>query len=116
MTTLALCLAANVVVFTLVNAVLLDAVDVPEPRALVQVGNMYPNAGASARRPAATPGVPDYFDRRTAVPALAEQALFRTHGVSVGDQAAERLIAMTTTPSLFPMLRVSGGPRAHLHR
>ena len=102
--TLAACLAANLVVFTLVNAVLLDAVDVPEPQALVQVGNQYPNAGAAANA-GGNSGVPDYFDRRTAVPALAEQALFRTHGVSVGDQAAERLVAMSTTPTLFPMLR-----------
>ena len=102
--TLAACLAANVVVFTLVNAVLLDAVDVPEPHALVQVGNQYPNAGAAANV-GGNSGVPDYFDRRTAVPALAEQALFRVHGVSVGDEAAERLVAMTTTPTLFPMVR-----------
>ncbi len=104
MLTLAACLAANVVVFTLVNAVLLDAVDVPEPHALVQVGNQYPNAGAAANV-GGNSGVPDYFDRRTAVPALAEQALFRVHGVSVGDEAAERLVAMTTTPTLFPMVR-----------
>ncbi len=104
MLTLAACLAANVVVFTLVNAVLLDAVDVPEPQALVQVGNQYPNAGAAANA-GGNSGVPDYFDRRTAMPALAEQALFRVHGVSVGDQAAERLVAMTTTPTLFPMVR-----------
>lgn len=103
--TLGACLAANLVVFTLVNAVLLDAVDVPEPWALVQVGNQYPNAGAAANV-GGNSGVPDYVDRRAAVPALAEQALFRAHGVSVGDQAAERLVAMTTTPTLFPMLRV----------
>ena len=102
--TLALCLAANVVVFTLVNTVLLDAVDVADPEALVQVGNMYPNAGSSAAV-GGNSGVPDYFDRRAAVPAMPEQALFRTHGVSVGDEAAERLIAMTTTSTLFPMLR-----------
>jgi len=102
--TLALCLAANVVVFTLVKTVLLDAVDVADPGALVQVGNMYPNAGASAAA-GGNSGVPDYFDRRAAVPALPEQALFRTHGVSIGDEAAERLIAMTTTPTFFPMLR-----------
>lgn len=102
--TLAACLAANVIVFTLVNTVLLEAVDVPEPGALVQVGNQYPNAGAAANA-GGNSGVPDYFDRRTAVPALAEQALFRTHGVSAGDEAAERLVAMTATPTLFPMLR-----------
>jgi predicted permease len=101
--TLAACLAANLVVFTLVNAVLLDAVTAPEPGALVQIGNQYPNAGVAAAV-GGNSGVPDYFDRRAAVPALAEQALFRTHGVSVGDQAAERLVAMTTTPTLFPML------------
>ncbi|MEZ5416665.1 MAG: ABC transporter permease [Vicinamibacterales bacterium] len=104
--TLALCLAANAVVFTLVNTVLFDAVDVPEPQALMHVGNLYPNAG-SAAAVGGNSGVPDYFDRRAAVPALAEQALFRTHGISAGDQAAERLTAMTTTPTLFPMLRVS---------
>lgn len=103
--TVAACLAANVAVFAVVNAVLLDAVTVPEPDTLIQIGNLYPNAGASASV-GANSGVPDYFDRRAAVPALARQALFRVHGVSVGDQAAERLVAMTTTPSLFPMLGV----------
>jgi putative ABC transport system permease protein len=102
--TLAACLAANVIVFTLVNAVLLDAVSVPEPHALVHVGNQYPNAGAAANV-GGNSGVPDYFDRLTAVPALAEQALLDTHGVSLGDQMAERITAMTATPSLFPMLR-----------
>lgn len=104
--TLALCLAANVVVFTLVHAVLLDAVGVPEPEALVQVGNLYPKAGASSATDANS-GVPDYFDRRAAVPALAEQALLRVEGLSVGDDAAERLIALRTTPTLFPMLRAT---------
>jgi len=103
--TLALCLAANMVVFTLVNTVLLEAVDVQDPDALVHVGNAYPNAGAAASG-LTNSGVPDYFDRRAAVPALAEQALFDTRGVSVGDQAAERLTAMVATPSLFPLLRV----------
>lgn len=104
--TLALCVAANVAVFAMVDAILLEAVDAPQPEALVHVGNFYPNAGAAA----ATVGnaaVPDYFDRRVSVPALAEQALFRSHGVSVGDQEAERLLAMTTTPTLFPLLRAT---------
>lgn len=103
--TLATCLAANVAVFAIVHTVLFEALTVPAPHELVQIGNLYPNAGASASV-GANSGVPDYFDRRTAVPALAPQALFRVHGVSVGDQAAERLVAMTTTPSLFPMLGV----------
>lgn len=103
--TLSLCLAANMVVFTLVNTVLLEAVDVPDPGALVHVGNVYPNAGSAAAA-GGNSGVPDYFDRRAAVPALAEHALFNLRGVSVGDQAAERLTAMVATPSLFPLLRV----------
>lgn len=102
--TLASCLAANVVVFTLVNAVLLDAITAPEPEALVHVGNLYPNAGV-ATIGGANAAVPDYFDRRTAVPALAEQALLRVEGLSVGDDAAERLVGLRATPTLFPMLR-----------
>lgn len=104
--TLALCLAANISIFTLVNTVLFEAVDVPEPEALVHVGNAYPNAGAGANV-GSNSGVPDLFDRVDSVPALAEQALLNTHGVSVGAEDAERLRAMTATPSLFPMLRVA---------
>ncbi len=103
--TLALCLAANTAVFAVVDAVLLRAVDVPEGDRLVQLGNSYPGAGASANA-GGNSGVPDYFDRLTAVRALPEQALFDARGVSVGDSSAERLTALTTTPSLFPMLRV----------
>ena len=65
---------------------------------------------------AATPGCPTTSIASTAVPALAEQAMFRTHGVSVGDTSAERLTAITTTPSLFPMLRFAGRARPHVHR
>lgn len=102
--TLALCLAANVIVFTLVQAVLLDAVAAPEPAALVHIGNLYPNAGV-ATVGGANAGVPDYFDRRAAVPALAEQALLRVEGLSAGDDAAERIIGLRATPTVFPMLR-----------
>ena len=103
--TIAIGVAANVAVFAIVNAVLFEALTVPDPQALVQIGNQYPNAGASASD-GGNSSVPHYFDRRRDVPALAQQALFREHGVSVGDDAAERLIAMTATPSLFPMLGV----------
>ncbi|MBP7778689.1 MAG: ABC transporter permease [Acidobacteria bacterium] len=102
--TLALCLAANTAVFSVVDTVLLRAVDVPDGGRLVQLGNIYPGAGASANR-GGNSGVPDYFDRLAAVSALPEQAMFRTHGVSLGDTSAERLTAITTTPSFFPMLR-----------
>ena len=103
--TIAVGLAANVAVFAIVNAVLFEALTVSDPQALIQIGNLYPNAGSSASD-GGNSGVPDYFDRRRDVPALAQQALFRVHGVSVGDDAAERLVAMTATPSLFPMLGV----------
>ncbi|MEZ5420784.1 MAG: ABC transporter permease [Vicinamibacterales bacterium] len=101
---MALCLAANAAVFAVVDTVLLRAVDVPAGDRLVQLGNIYPGAGAAANA-GGNSGVPDYFDRLTAVPALSEQAMFRTQGVSIGDTSAERLTAIATTPSLFPMLR-----------
>ena len=99
-----MCLAANTAVFSVVDTVLLRAVDVPDGGRLVQLGNIYPGAGASANR-GGNSGVPDYFDRLAAVSALPEQAMFRTHGVSLGDTSAERLTAITTTPPFFPMLR-----------
>ncbi len=103
--TLMLCLAANIAVFAIVNAVLFNAVSTPDGHRLVLLGNAYPGAGASAGA-GGNASVPDYFDRLEAVPGLAGQALFDAHGVSVGDRDAERIRAMSTTPSLFPMLGV----------
>jgi predicted permease len=100
--TLALCVAANAVVFTVVSSVVLRPLPLPQPERLVHVANSYPKAGVEE----ADNSVPDYYDRRQAVPAFAELALYDSVGRTLGTAAgAERVTAMVATPSLFPLLR-----------
>jgi len=103
--TLALCLAANVAIFAVVNGVLLKPLPFPEPDRLVRLFNKYPGAGVDA---GGANGVPDYFDRRKGMPALEETALFRENGVTVSGNGlgeAERLTSLQVTPSFFKVLR-----------
>jgi predicted permease len=103
--TLALCLAANVAIFAVVNGVLLKPLPFPEPDRLVRFFNRYPGAGVET---GGSNGVPDYFDRRRDLAALEEQALFRESGVTVSGSGlgeAERLQAMQVTPTFFRVLQ-----------
>lgn len=103
--TLALCLAANIAIFAVVNGVLLKPLPFPEPDRLVRLFNKYPGAGVET---GGSNGVPDYFDRRRALTALEEQALFREAGVTISGSGladAERVQAMQVTPSFFRVLR-----------
>lgn len=103
--TLALCLAANVAIFAVVNGVLLKPLPFPEPDRLVRMFNKYPGAGVDA---GGSNGVPDYFDRRRDMPAMEEQALFREAGVTLsgsGLSEAERISGMIVTPSFFRVLQ-----------
>lgn len=103
--TLALCLAANVAIFAVVNGVLLKPLPFPEPDRLVRMFNKYPGAGVDA---GGSNGVPDYCDRRRDMPAMEEQALFREAGVTIsgsGLSEAERIQGMLVTPSFFRVLQ-----------
>lgn len=103
--TLALCLAANVAIFAIVDGVLLKPLPFERPDRLVRIFNKYPGAGVEV----ADNGVPDYFDRKAALTAAAEIAMFRQAGVTVSGSGlgeAERIQAMTVTPSFFGVLKV----------
>ena len=103
--TLALCLAANVAIFAVVNGVLLKPLPFDEPERLVRMFNKYPGAGVDAE---GSNGVPDYFDRRRDMTTLEEQALFREAGVTISGSGlgeAERMDAMVVTPTFFRVLR-----------
>ena len=54
--TLALCLAANIAIFAVVDGVLLKPLPFPDPHELVRINNAYPGAGVES----ADNGVPDY--------------------------------------------------------
>ncbi len=101
--TLALCLAANVAIFAIVNAVLLRQLPYPEPERLVTMFNAYPGAGA----PRSANSVPDYFDRLKESEVFKELALYTWTSVTVGGHGTgepERILGMTVTPSFFHIL------------
>ena len=103
--TLALCLAANVAIFAIVDGVLLKPLPFDQPDRLVRIFNRYPGAGVVE----ADNGVPDYFDRKDGMPALEEIAMFRQAGVTItgsGLGEAERTQSMIVTPSFFRVLRI----------
>src|SRR5262245_32799153 len=76
--TLALCLAANVGIFAIVDGVLLKPLPFSEPDRLVRIFNKYPGAGVEI----ADNGVPDYFDRVAGMSSLDSIANFRQAGMT----------------------------------
>jgi predicted permease len=103
--TLAVCIAANAALFSVVRGVLLKPLALPDPDRVVMAGNAYPGAGVHEPIGSA---VPDYFDRLRDVTAFQAQALFRQDNRSV-DQGgvAARVESITATPSFF---KVAGVP------
>jgi len=103
--TLALCLAANVAIFAVVDGVLLKPLPFDQADRLVTINNSYPGAGVAI----ASNGVPDYYDRLEAVTALQSLAMYRQAGATIGGDRgqAERLQSLIVTPSFFSALRVS---------
>ena len=103
--TLALCLAGNTAIFSVVNAVILRPLPYPEPERLVTMFNAYPGAGATRGQN----GVPDYFDRLNATDVFEQLAVYTWTRVTVGGQRqgdVERILGMTVTPSFFHALGV----------
>src|SRR5690606_29476192 len=78
--TLAICIGANVAIFSVIRTVLLEPLPFYEPDRLVTVNNSYPGAGAAR----ASNGSVDFFERRENVPAFREVALYRGGGVKIG--------------------------------
>ncbi len=101
--TLGVCIAAATTIFSIVNAVVLRPLPFPEPDRLAFLYNSYPRAGVAV----AGSGVPDYDDCLEEKGLFEEVALFRSRGQTIGAGGdPERLTMMTTTPSLFRLLRV----------
>ena len=108
--TLALCIGANVALFSVVSNVLLRPLPMPESGRIAIIGNSYPKAGAANLRAVA---VPDYFDRLRETTAFEEQALYNNASVNVDQNGtATRVRAMNVTPSFFRVL----GVQPHLGR
>src|ERR1051326_6350127 len=104
--TLAVCLGGNIAIFTIVNAVLLRPLPVPESERIVFISNQYPGAGVTEIW---STSIPDYLDRRREMTDLFEQeAMFRAEDQTVDvNGTATRIRGMRITPSMFPLLRIS---------
>jgi len=102
--TLALGIGANAAIFSVINGMLLKPLPYDDGERLVQVYNSYPKMGL----PYAGTSIPDYLDRKTQAPALADLALYTGYGQSfnlAASGAPERLVGLKATPSLFTTLR-----------
>ena len=70
---LAVGISANTLIFSVVNALLLRPLPVPDSERIVLMGNAYPGAGAAAAG-GGNSGVPDYYDRLRETDVFEEQA------------------------------------------
>jgi putative ABC transport system permease protein len=102
--TLAVCIAANSALFTVVRSVLLRPLPYPESGRLVFSYDSFPGAGVDR----AGTSVPNYMDRLVLTDVFDSQALYQWSGYRVGQgAAAEGVSAMNVTPSFFHVLRAS---------
>ncbi|MDD2763618.1 MAG: ABC transporter permease [Opitutaceae bacterium] len=101
--TLALCLGANVAIFTVVYSVLLRPLPFPHPEELVVTFNGYPKAGVER----AGSSISNYYERKDAIPAFAEIAAIRNGSAIIGEAgAADRVSLGHATSSFFHLLGV----------
>lgn len=101
--TLAICVGANVAIFTIVRSVLLKPLPVPDSDRILLMSNQYPNAGVAR---SSNSGVPDYFDRLQGMSVFDVQALFNsTSQVADVSGSPERLQGMAVTPSWFGLVQ-----------
>jgi predicted permease len=100
--TLALCIGANAAVYTVVNAILLQPLPVPESDRILLLHNSYPKAGVER----AITSAGDYYDRLRDMTVFEEQALYQTRGAAVGEAGSvETVRSLRVTPSFFRLLR-----------
>src|SRR5262245_56297588 len=102
--TLALCLAANLVIFAVVDSVLLRPLPFREPERLVTTINAYPKAGV----PRSGSSLPNYYDRREAIAAFEKTGAIRGGTVIVGEAGSpQRVQIERVSPDFFAVLGVS---------
>ena len=100
----ALCLAANVAIFSVVDNVLLKPLPFRDPHQLVLVSNAYPKAGVER----SGSSIPHYLERKKEIAAFADAAATRDWGATIGEAGSpERVDATFATPSFFRVLGVS---------
>ncbi|HEX3730460.1 MAG TPA: ABC transporter permease [Opitutaceae bacterium] len=101
--TLALCLAANVAIFAIVDAVVLRALPFPKSGELVTLFNSYPGAGV----PRSSTSFVNYYDRRAALKSFSSMAISSDGTVTVNNaDAPTRVSIEDVSPGFFRTLGV----------
>jgi predicted permease len=102
--TLTLCIAANVAIFAVVDAILVRSLPFPRAEQLVTTINSYPNAGVER----AGSSLPNYYDRRVAIKAFASTAITQGGSAIVGEAGApNRIERDRVSPEFFSTLGVT---------
>jgi predicted permease len=103
--TLAICLGANLTIYSVVDAILVRSLPFPQPDRLVSVFNSYPGAGA----PRSAASIPNYYDRRGgAIKAFSSVSACQGGSVIVGgDGSPSRVETERVTPEFFATLGVA---------
>jgi predicted permease len=101
--TLAICFGANLTIFAVVDAILLRPLPFPAADRLVTLFNSYPGAGLEH----IGASIPNYFDRRYAIRALASVSIYHDSSAIVGDvDSPKRVPAARISPEFFSTLGV----------
>ena len=99
--TLACCLGANLALFALVDAILLRPLPFPESHRLVRIFNSYPRAGVMDDGCS----LPNYYERRGRIAALASISAYWTDTAVVGGAGSTvREMSLRVSPEFFATL------------
>ena len=87
--TFALCLAANVTIFAVVDAVIIRALPFPQSERLVTLINAYPGAGV----PRSSSSLSNFYDRKDSMKSFTSMAISNESAVTVGTVDAPTRVA-----------------------
>ena len=113
-TTLAICIGANVTLFSIVDHVLLRPLPWPDADRIVLMANQYPGAGVEI---SSNSGVPDYYDRLRETTVFDAQALYNWGNVSDrSERLADARARHERHAVPLPPARRARGARSHVYR
>lgn len=102
--TLAVCLGANLTIFSAIDSILIRPLPFPEAGRLVTIFNTYPKAGVDRDGSS----IANYYERRGRIPAFAALSLYSYGTAIVGEPGAtEREQIALVTPDFFSTLNSS---------
>src|ERR1700731_3546536 len=98
LTTVAICLGANLAIFAVINSILLRPLPFPQSDRLVTIFNTYPKAGVENDGSSIT----NYYERRGNISAFSSLSIFRDGSEVVGETGStQQEEVMRISPEFF---------------